>query len=145
MTNFRKDNTADNIPLADVLIIGGGPAGMSAALWCSDFGRATLIERSGELGGQLLWIHNPITNYPGIETKNGRELRNRFAASIAGQDFFKSVDEEIVEIDCLQKSARGASGKNYSAKSLIVATGVRRRTLGIPGEIEFRGRGILES
>jgi len=63
----------------DVVIIGGGPAGMSAALWCADLGmKAVLLEKEADLGGQLLWTFNAITNYLGVEAANGRELRDRF-------------------------------------------------------------------
>jgi len=56
----------------DVIIIGGGPAGMSSAVWCSDLGlEPLLIDKSDRLGGQLWWIHNPISNYLGIQTANG--------------------------------------------------------------------------
>ncbi|HEX8684845.1 MAG TPA: FAD-dependent oxidoreductase, partial [Pyrinomonadaceae bacterium] len=59
----------------DVIIIGAGPAGLSAALWCDELGLDTLvIERQPEVGGQLLRVHNPIENYLGLSAANGREL-----------------------------------------------------------------------
>ena len=64
---------------ADVAIIGGGPAGMSAALWCADLGlRAVLLERSTALGGQVANIFNPISNYLGLAAANGAELLEHF-------------------------------------------------------------------
>ena len=63
----------------DVVVIGGGPAGLSAAAWCADLGlSAVLIEEGDAPGGQLHSINNPIVNYPGLEAANGRE----FAASL---------------------------------------------------------------
>ncbi len=57
----------------DVIIIGGGAAGMSAALWCDELGlNALLLEKETELGGQLLRVYNPIRNHLGIEARNGR-------------------------------------------------------------------------
>ena len=64
----------------DIIIIGAGAAGLSAALWCDELGLDTLlIERGAEVGGQLLRVYNPIGNYLGVEAKDGRELRDRFA------------------------------------------------------------------
>ena len=72
---------------SDVIIIGGGPAGMSAALWCTDLGlRPLLIEQNSTLGGQLLWTHNPITNYLGAEAKNGAELASKFVEQVTPAD-----------------------------------------------------------
>ncbi len=63
----------------DVIIIGGGAAGLSSALWCAELGfSALLLEAGEELGGQLLQVYNPIKNHLGIEAKNGRELRDIF-------------------------------------------------------------------
>ena len=56
----------------DVLIIGAGPAGLSAARWCDELGLDTLIlEQNEEVGGQLLSVHNPIENYLGVRAANG--------------------------------------------------------------------------
>ena len=130
----------------DVAIIGGGPAGMSAALWCADLGlRCVLIEKSAELGGQLLWIHNPIENYPGISTRNGPEMRDKFASSLKDAAFERMLGAGVESIDVGQKRIELKDGRSIRAKAIIIATGVRRRKLNIPGEIEFTGRGILES
>ncbi|HEV8592827.1 MAG TPA: FAD-dependent oxidoreductase [Pyrinomonadaceae bacterium] len=130
----------------DVAIIGGGPAGMSAVLWCADLGlRCVLIEKSAELGGQLLWIHNPIENYPGISTHNGAEIRDKFASSLKDAAFERMLGAEVESIDTEQKRIELKDGPSIRAKAIIIATGVRRRKLNIPGEIEFTGRGILES
>src|SRR5205823_2553670 len=62
----------------DVLIIGAGPAGLSAALWCDELGLDTLVlEQNEEVGGQLLSVHHPVVNYLGVQAANGRELRDR--------------------------------------------------------------------
>ncbi len=69
---------------ADVIIIGAGPAGLSAATWCGELGLETIVfEKQAETGGQLLRIFNPVTNYLGLETTNGREMRDRFLRSFA--------------------------------------------------------------
>src|SRR6185369_12029674 len=74
--------------MLDVIIIGAGPAGLSAARWCDELGLDTLVlEQSEELGGQLLSIHNPIDNYLGLHADNGRELRERFVTQTKDCDF----------------------------------------------------------
>ena len=130
----------------DVLIIGGGPAGLSALLWCSDLGlSATLLDRGSELGGQLLWIHNEIKNYPGRIAKNGREMRDHFLANFDDIEEQVVLNAEVVSFDASSITATLADGRSVKARFAIIATGLRRRRLGIPGEDEFVGRGILES
>src|SRR5262249_58750718 len=67
----------------DVIIIGGGPAGMSALIWCHSLGlRGVLLEQSPELGGQMLEMFHRVLDYPGLVAENGRELRDHFAAQL---------------------------------------------------------------
>jgi thioredoxin reductase (NADPH) len=129
----------------DVMIIGGGPAGMSALLWCADLGlKAILLEKANELGGQLRWIHNPITNYPGRIAKNGSELCKHFLRGI--EDLKTSrTNSEVVKFDAKTITATLESGNTLSARAAIIATGIRRRKLEVPGEDEFRGRGVIET
>jgi thioredoxin reductase (NADPH) len=130
----------------DVIIIGAGPAGLSAALWCDELGLDTLvIERQPEVGGQLLRVHNPIENYLGLSAANGRELRDLFAAQVEDKDFDLWTEAEIEGVDLRAKRVRLLSGEELRSLALVVATGVRRRRLGVPGEAEFAGRGVLES
>jgi thioredoxin reductase (NADPH) len=130
----------------DVIIIGAGPAGLSAALWCDELGLDTLvIEREQEVGGQLLNVYNPIKNYPGVETKDGRELRDRLAAQVEEKEFDLWTEAEVESVDLRAKRLRLRSGEELQAIALVIATGVRRRRLGVPGEEEFAGRGVLES
>ncbi|HKP69325.1 MAG TPA: NAD(P)/FAD-dependent oxidoreductase [Pyrinomonadaceae bacterium] len=130
----------------EVAIIGGGPAGMSAALWCSDLGLDTvLIERSAELGGQVASIYNPISNYLGISAANGTELLAHFLNSIRDSKFDRLQSAEVASIDPSTMSIRLADGSSIVSKAIVLATGVRRRRLGIPGEDEFRGSGLIES
>lgn len=130
----------------DVVIIGAGPAGLSAALWCDELGLDTLVlEQSTEVGGQLLWVYNPIRNYLGRRVENGRELRDLFAEQTAEAEFDLWIEVEIESVDLRAKRIRLRSGEELQAISIIIATGVRRRRLGIPGEAELSGRGIIES
>jgi thioredoxin reductase (NADPH) len=130
----------------DVLIIGAGPAGMSAALWCDELGLDTLLlEQRSEIGGQLLSVYNRVENYLGVSAKDGRELRDLFAAQIADRDFDMWTEVEIESVDLRARRVALRSGEQLQAISIIIATGVRRRCLGVPGEEELLGRGIVES
>jgi thioredoxin reductase (NADPH) len=130
----------------DVIIIGAGPAGLSAALWCDELGLDTLvIERGPEVGGQLLRVYNPIENYLGARAANGRELRDLFAAQVAEKEFDLWTEAEIESVDLKAKRVRLHRGEELQAIALVIATGVRRRRLHVPGETEFAGRGVLES
>ncbi len=130
----------------DVLIIGAGPAGLSAALWCDELGLDTLVlEEQPEVGGQLLRVFNRVENYLGLRAENGLELRDRFAAQVEAAEFDLWTGVEIESADLRARRVRLRSGEELQAIALIIATGVRRRKLGIPGEEEFQGRGIVES
>src|SRR5881396_2299270 len=130
----------------DVLIIGAGPGGLSAARWCDELGLDTLIlEQNEEVGGQLLSVHNPIENYLGVRAANGRELRDRFVEQTKDCDFDLWTNVEIAGVDLKAKRIRLRSGEELQSIAIIIATGLRRPKLGIPGEDEFVGRGMIES
>ena len=130
----------------DVVIIGGGAAGISAAIWCADLGMTSLIlEQQNYLYGQLRWINSPIKNYPGIAVSNGAELIELFGGSVAAWGIKSQTGVSIEAVDCETKSVKLADGRTVTGKALFIATGVRRRTLGVPGESEFKGKGILDS
>ena len=130
----------------DVLIIGAGPAGLSAACWCDELGLdALVLEQNGEVGGQLLSVYNPIENYLGLSAANGRELLDRFEEQTRNAEFDLWTNVEIASIDLRSHRIQLRSGEELKAISIIIATGTRRRSLGIPGESEFAGRGMIES
>jgi thioredoxin reductase (NADPH) len=130
----------------DVIIIGAGPAGLAAALWCDELGLDTLVlEQNSEIGGQLLQVYNSIENYLGRRARDGRELRDLFAEQVRDSDFDLWTEVEIESADLRAKRLALRSGEVLQAISLIIATGVRRRKLGIPGEVELAGRGVMES
>jgi thioredoxin reductase (NADPH) len=130
----------------DVVIIGAGPAGISAALWCDELGLdALVLEQQEEIGGQLLSVYNPIENYPGLRAHNGRELLARFSEPISKADFDLWSNVEIESVNLKAKRISLRSSEELQSISIIIATGVRRRQLAISGEEEFVGHGIIES
>lgn len=130
----------------DVVIIGGGAAGLSAALWCDDLGlSAVILEKESEFGGQLLWTFNEIKNYLGREAKNGLELRDAFVEQTANRAFSKRLSARTAKLNLKDKIVLLENGERLSARALIIATGVRRRILGVEGEKKFKDNGILTS
>jgi thioredoxin reductase (NADPH) len=130
----------------DVIIIGAGAAGWSAALWCDGLGLDTLVLEAGaEVGGQLLSIHHAVENYLGCRAASGRELRDAFAVQVDEAEFDLWTEVEIESVDLAAKRVALRSGEQLQSISLIIATGVRRKALGIAGEAELRGRGMIES
>lgn len=132
--------------MLDVIIIGAGAAGLSAAMWCDELGLDTLVlEERAEIGGQLLSVYNPIENYLGLRTKDGRALRDLFAEQVKDSEFDLWTDVSIESVNLNTRRIVLRSGEELQAISLIIATGVRRKRLGIPGEMELVGRGVMES
>ena len=130
----------------DVLILGGGPAGISTAIWCADLGlKAALIEGNDELGGQLLRIYNPIENYPGLFAPNGLAMRNAFCQHIENGCVKVLTGNPVECVDLISRSVVLGGELLFNAKTIVIATGVSRRRLGIPGEVEFEKRGVLTS
>ena len=130
----------------DVIIIGAGPAGLSAALWCDELGLDCLVlEQNEQTGGQLHSIYSPVENYPGVCANNGQQFLERFSERVVAADFDLWTNVEIENVDLKAKRVSLGSGEELQSISIVIATGVRRRQLGIPGESEFVGHGIIES
>lgn len=127
----------------DQLILGGGPAGLTAGLYAARGGRkVALIERAMP-GGQA-FLTNEIENYPGFpQGIGGPELMMAFQEQ-ATRFGLEIINNDIVKVDLAGeiKSLTGADGTVYQARTVIIATGAEPRKLGVPGEEEFRGRGV---
>lgn len=126
----------------DVIIIGGGPAGLTAGIYVSRARLKSLLIDNYGINGQLVSA-DVIENYPGFSdgisgvqlVKNFRNQAEKFGLEI--------ISDEVVSINYTEKNIEvKTNGKIYSALSLIIATGAKPKQLGIPGEKEFTGRGV---
>ncbi len=128
--------------LYDVIIIGAGPAGLSAGLYASRAKLNTLIIEKGIDGGQIVGTDS-VDNYPGApENTTGPSLVARMVEQ-AKEFGAKKVMEEVTEVDLKSQPKIIKTNQNeYQAKSVIIASGASHRFIGAPGEEEFSGRGI---
>ena len=136
------------IQSTEVVIIGGGPAGVSAAIWCKRLGiDHILLESQSTIGGQLPSIQNQMIDYPGIITKNGKELQELFYQHLKRQQCSFWLDTAVLSID-LVNSRLMVKGKNGESENLrfryiIFAAGSSPRRLNVPGELEMIERGEI--
>ncbi|MBK9290701.1 MAG: thioredoxin-disulfide reductase [Bacteroidetes bacterium] len=127
----------------DSIIIGAGPAGLTAGIYLSRAKANVLILDSGVAGGQMVLTHE-IANYPGFESISGYELATRMKnqAKNFGCKLMSGVSIEAIDFESERKWLRLTNGKEFTSDSIILATGGRSKSLGVPGEDKFRGRGI---
>ena len=128
--------------LFDLIIVGAGPAGLTAAIYASRANLSVLVVESGVNGGKLSKTYE-IENYPGIKKIGGLELANQLTEH--GQQFgAKLITGEVKTItdNGETKTVELVSQKKYDCKAIIVATGTKERPLDLPRANEFTGRGI---
>lgn len=127
----------------DVIVLGAGPAGLTAGIYLSRARIRTLIINEGTVGGQMVLTHE-IANYPGVEKTSGYQLSGimKKQARSFGCDIIGNSSVSDLQLEGAVKSVRLSDGREYKASAVILAPGGRPRQLGVPGEETFRGKGI---
>ena len=127
--------------LYDVIIIGGGPAGLTAALYLARAKYRTLVLEKEKFGGQITITHE-VVNYPGVKKTSGAELTEtmRSQAEAFGAEFMLA-EVESLDMSGDIKTVKTARGE-LKAFGVLLATGAHPRMVGFKGEADFRGRGV---
>ncbi|BCT29618.1 thioredoxin reductase [Bacillus velezensis] len=125
----------------DVIIIGAGPAGMTAAVYTSRANLSTLMIERGIPGGQMANTED-VENYPGFESILGPELSNKMFehAKKFGAEYAYGDIKEIV--DGKEYKTVKAGSKEYKARAIVISAGAEYKKIGVPGEKELGGRGV---
>lgn len=129
------------VEVYDLLVIGGGPAGLSTGIYAGRAKLNTLIIEKEDLGGQVNKTFD-ISNYPGARNSNGPKLMEemRKQAEDFGVEFISAEVNEVI-LDGDVKVLKTSKGE-FKARAVVIATGASPRKLGFKGEKEFAGRGV---
>ncbi len=127
----------------DVIVLGAGAAGLSAGIYSSRARLSTLIINEGAIGGQMV-LTNEIANYPGVQTTNGYVIANtmKSQAKQFGCKIKSNIKVARLQLTEQIKEVELVDGQIFKAKTLILTTGGKPRSLNIPGEDKFKGFGI---
>lgn len=127
----------------DAIVIGGGPAGLTAGIYLSRARLKTLIVDEGTVGGQMVLTHE-IANYPGVEHISGYQLASvmKKQAMSFGSKIRSNTSIKSLQLSDEEKTIILADGSIYTAYAVILTPGGRSRTLNVPGEDTFKGKGI---
>ncbi|MBQ1531790.1 MAG: FAD-dependent oxidoreductase [Solobacterium sp.] len=126
----------------DIIVVGGGPAGMTAALYGLRNGKSVLVIEKSGFGGQI--THSPkVETYPGTLSMSGNEFADKMLDQILAQGA-EIEFENVVSVDSEdgRKVVRTEEGSTFESKAVVLATGVKHRMLGLEGEEELVGEGI---
>ncbi len=127
----------------DAIIIGAGPAGLTAGIYLSRARVRTLILNEGTVGGQMILAHE-IANYPGVDSISGYQLSNimKNQAKKFGCDIKANILVSALHLDGDVKEVFLDDGSMFTADAVILSPGGRSRTLGVKGEDMLKGKGI---
>ena len=128
--------------MVDIIIIGGGPAGLTAATYACRAGKSVLVLEKNAFGGQITWSPK-VENFPGFVSVSGTELGDRLLEQAMAQ----GAEVELEEASEIRREGEGfcvhcASGMSFEGRALILATGARPRMLGVEREEELCGSGV---
>ncbi len=125
----------------DCIVIGAGPAGLSAAIYLARAKYRVLVIEKEQIGGQIT-ITSEIVNYPGVQKTSGKELTGemRKQAEHFGAEFLMATVEEVQGNEIWKKVV--TSRETYETLGIVLATGAKPRKIGFPGEEKYQGRGI---
>lgn len=125
----------------DVIIIGAGPAGITSAVYAARKRMKTLVI-SKDIGGQAA-LSGDIENYTGYQFISGPELAAKFEEHLKKYDIILKENETVAELEKQENSVSVKTDKGqYDGKTIIIASGKRSRELGVPGEKEFKNKGL---
>ncbi len=129
----------------EALILGAGVAGLSAALWLRDFGvDYVVMEAALQPGGQLHDIKAPVLNYLMGFGWEGKRIAGNILSDARTAELRLLVGAPVTKVFARSRVVE-RDGERYEARALLIATGLRRRTLGVPGEMELMGHGVSHS
>ncbi len=124
----------------DILIIGAGPAGMTAAIYARRAGLSVAIFEGEMYGGQMI-LTPDVENYPGIAKVSGAELSYTMSEQMRALGA-EIIDAKVEAVKAFDGGFAVTADKEYLGKTLIIANGAKRRKLGITGEEKYIGRGV---
>lgn len=128
--------------LYDIIVIGGGPAGLTAATYARRAGKSVLVIEKNAFGGQITWSPK-VENFPAFVSISGAELGDRLLEQAMEQGAEVELDEvSAISADGNIKTVSCLSGTEFQAKALIIATGAKPRMLGLEREEELVGAGV---
>lgn len=125
----------------DIIIIGGGPAGLTAATYACRAGKSVLVIEKNAFGGQIAWSPR-VENFPGFLSISGTELGDKLLEQAMEQGAEVELDEVVSISGGNIKTVAAASGAEYQGRAVIIATGAKPRMLGLPHEEELVGSGV---
>ena len=126
----------------DIIIVGAGPAGLTAAIYARRANKSVLLMEKGAFGGQITFSPK-VENYPGFASASGTELADHFVEQALGLGADVEIETVTAIEDCgTHKVVHTEDGNAYEAKAVIIAAGAKHRHLGLPNEETHIGEGI---